>query len=152
MSVRPEDLPAGPDGGWPETEDRPANPFEAAWPFDVKSPLIEGLISDRRFLSVMLVDVTGLDWPAISGHLQTVRDIAAAKRMVPVVVVDLTDFRGLVEEGLAYDTLPNIAANAPLAPDLDWPSYVARRRQLLREKWRPAAIVNLGAGPEWDVP
>lgn len=134
-----------------ETEDGPANAFEAAWPFNSDSPQVTGLLREDRFLSILLVDVTGLDWTAISGHLDSVRDIAATKRMVPVLVVDLLDFRGLVEEGLAYDTLPNVAGNRPFAEDLDWAAYLAARRRLLRDKWRPAAIINLGLNADWGA-
>lgn len=133
-------------------DDRPANAFEAAWPFNADSPHVSGVLSEEKFLSIMLVDVTGLDWPAIAGRLETLRDIARTKEMVPVFVVDLVDFRDLVTAGIVYDTLPSLAANVPLAEDLDWGSYLVRRRHLLREKWRPAAIINLGQGPDWDAP
>ena len=132
-------------------EERPANAFEAAWPFDSDSPQVAGVWRGDKFLSIMLVDVTGLEWETITGHLETIRDIAKDKNMVPVFVVDLVEFRGLIEENLAYDTLPNVAANAPFAQELDWPSYLDWRRQLLREKWRPAAIINLGLNADWDA-
>lgn len=135
-----------------QEQEKPANAFEAAWPFNADSPHVEGVLRDDAFLSVMLVDVTGLDWATISTYLDTVRDTAKAKNMVPVFVVDLVDFRGLIAENLAYDTLPNVAANAPLDANLDWPSYLAWRRHLLKKKWLPAAIINLGHNADWDAP
>ena len=64
----------------------------------------------------------------------------------------MLDYGALATAQVAYDTLPNPAANAPLAPELDWDAYIARRRTLLREKWRPAAIITLGTAPDWDAP
>ena len=134
-----------------QEQERPANAFEAAWPFNSDSPHVEGVMREDAFLSVMLVDVTGLEWETISAHLNTVRETAKAKNMVPVFVVDLVDFKGLIAENLAYDTLPNAAANAALDANLDWPSYLERRRHLLRKKWLPAAIINLGRNADWDT-
>jgi hypothetical protein len=34
-------------------------------------------------------------------------------------------------------------------PNRDWSAYVARCRQLLADKWQPAAIVHLGTHAEW---
>lgn len=135
-----------------DERDGPENAFEAAWPFNADSPHVAGVMRNDAFLSVMLVDVTGLDWEEIRSYLETVRDTARSKNMVPVLVVDLVDFRGLIAEKLAYDTLPNVAANAPLDADLDWPGYLVWRRHLLKEKWRPAAIINLGRNADWDAP
>ncbi|WP_254446413.1 hypothetical protein [Ruegeria sp. HKCCD8929] len=134
-----------------DPDDSPADVFEAAWPFNADSAQVEGVLREDRFLSVMLVDVTGLDWEAITRHLETVREIAKTKEMVPVFVVDLVEFRGLIAENMAYDTLPIVLANEELEQDLDWSGYLARRRQLLREKWRPAAIINLGLSADWDA-
>lgn len=140
-----------PDPGEPdEAAERPLTPAETAWPFNADSPVIEGFTRSDRLLRVLIVDVTGLDWDAIEPRLDMIRQVAREKQMVPVVVVDLVDYAGLRGSGLAYDCLPNATANATLAADLDWTAYIARRRQLLREKWRPAAIVNLGDGPSWD--
>lgn len=147
--------PADPDPqqkGQDLPDEVPTNAFEAAWPFNSDSPLVAGLLDRDRFISILLVDVTGLDWEAIAGHLPTIRDIADSKRMVPVLVVDLLDYRDLVAEGLAYDTLPNLAANEPLCRELDWTAYLAWRRHLLTEKWRPSAVVNLGPNADWDAP
>ncbi|MFL4470171.1 hypothetical protein ACERZ8_09915 [Tateyamaria armeniaca] len=132
-------------------DERPANAFEASWPFNADSPQVDGVARDDKLLSTMLVDVTGLGWDEIARYLDAVRDSAKAKNMVPIFIVDLVEYRGLIAEGLAYDTLPNVAANAPFARDLDWPSYLAYRRRLLREKWRPSAIINLGPNAGWDV-
>lgn len=123
--------------------EKPTDAFEAAWPFNADSPQVDGVMRDDKFLSTMLVDVTGLEWDEIVGYLDTVRDTAKAKNMVPVFIVDLVEYRGLISEGLAYDTLPNMVANARLTPELDWPAYIAHRRRVLREKWLPAAIINL---------
>ena len=133
-------------------EDIPANAFEAAWPFNADSSQVAGVVSDARFLSIMLVDVTGLEWNAIAEHLPMIRDVARTRTMVPVLVVDLVDFRGLIAENLAYDTLPNVGLNGTLDVALDWDGYLMWRRHLLREKWRPAAIINLGLGADWDTP
>ncbi|MEM7320440.1 MAG: hypothetical protein AAF408_15655 [Pseudomonadota bacterium] len=144
-----DETPAGDDALLPEG---PADAFEAAWPFNVDSPQVRDVLREARFLSVMLVDVTGLTWEEITPHLATVRDIARSKEMVPVLIVDLVDYHGLIAEALAYDTLPNLAANCSLDRGLDWRAYLARRRQILQEKWRPAAIINLGTGDEWEAP
>ena len=139
----------------PETEQipetAPRDAYEAAWPFNSDSSQVAGRLREDRFLATMLVDVTGLEWADISGHLQTVRDIAASKEMVPILVVDLVDYRPLIEEGLAYDTLPNTALYAELARELDWDAYLSCRRKLLLDKWRPAATINLGRNPDWDL-
>ncbi|MEP1201198.1 hypothetical protein [Tateyamaria sp.] len=154
MTSGPETPPKAtePSTFFAQEQERPANAFEAAWPFNADSPHAEGVMREDAFLSVMLVDVTGLEWETISTYLKTVHDTAKAKNMVPVFVVDLVDFRGLIAESLAYDTLPNVVANAPLDADLDWPSYLAWRRHLLRKKWLPAAIINLGRNADWDAP
>lgn len=133
----------------PPNDDPPASLAEAAWPFNTDSPQIAGVLRADRFLSVMLVDVTGLDWEGITGCLPMIREVAQAKEMVPVLIVDLSDYSGLVAENLAYDTMPNAAANAPLEPALDWEGYRAVRRRNLREKWRPKVVAVFGTAPEW---
>ena len=141
-----------PPGDNADGSDRPADAFEAAWPFNADSAQVEGLLRSDRFMSIMLVDVTGLHWDQIATYLDTVRETARTKEMVPVFIVDLIDYRPLIAENLAYDTLPNAALNAPLSPELDWPSYLAWRRTLLRDKWHPAAIITLGPHAEWEAP
>ncbi|MGP3698913.1 hypothetical protein [Rhodobacter sp. NSM] len=125
-------------------------PDAAAWPFNADSPVVEGLVRADRPVSVMLVDLTGLDWPRIEPLLPVARDVAREQEMVPVLVVDLVDFRGLRQAGFAYDTLPNAAANASFAEG-DWLSYLARRRAVLVAKWQPRAIVHLGTRAEWET-
>ncbi|ABN78239.1 hypothetical protein [Cereibacter sphaeroides] len=127
----------------------PLDPDAAAWPFTADSPVIAGVARQDRPLAIMLVDLTGLDWPEIEPLLPVAREVAREQEMVPVLVVDLVDFRGLRGAGLAYDTLPNAAANAPLGAG-DWPAYLARRRAVLLSKWQPAAIVHLGTRAEWE--
>ncbi len=133
----------------PQQEDAPAlSPYAAAWPFTPESPAITGFTRTDQKLAVMLVDVTHLDWPQIEPLLPVAREAAIERNMVPVLIVDLVDFTGLRKTDFAYDVLPNAAANVPFQPSLDWPAYVARRRALLTEKWRPAAIVHLSQQAE----
>ena len=151
-STKPPKDVSAPEPDQTLAADTPANAFEAAWPFNADSPQVQGVMRPDRFLSIMLVDVTGLEWDAIAAYLDTVRDTAKAREMVPVFIVDLVDFRGLIDAGLAYDTLPNVTANAALDETLDWAAYLSWRRHLLTEKWHPAAIINLGHSPDWGAP
>lgn len=121
---------------------------ELTWPFNTDSPVLDGLEVFDRPLEVMLVDVTGLDWNEIEPLLPLARSTASQRGMVPVIVVDLMDFGGLRQSGIAYDVLPNAAANARLYRADNWPEYLSRRRTLLTEKWRPAAIVHLSGRAE----
>ena len=121
----------------------------AAWPFTPDSPVLESVTDRDRALSIMLVNLCGLDWPQIENLLPLARTGAEDQDMVPVLVVDLTDLVPLRKTGLAYDALPNVAANSALLPELDWRAYFARRRALLIEKWQPAAIVHLGNNLDW---
>jgi len=120
-----------------------------AWPFNTDAEVLGDRLARRAGVVVMLIDLTGLDWPEIEPLLPLIRTMAAEKDMVPVLVVDLADVVAVRRTGLTYDALPNAAANAHLAPDQDWPAYVARCRQLLAQKWRPGAIVHLGTRAEW---
>lgn len=125
------------------------DPALAAWPFNRDSPVIQGRVQDDRPLTIMLVDLSGLDWPEIEPLLTVADEVSQAQGMVPVLVVDLVDPTPLHKAGFAYDMLPCAAANAALSVGLDWPAYLARRRAILSEKWRPGAIVHLGARSEW---
>ena len=131
---RPEDL------GWDQT-----------WPFNPDSPVIEGIARFDRPLSIMLVDLSGLDWPQIETLLPVVQASARAQEVLPVLIVDLLDFTGLRDAGFAFDVLPNAVANRPFRPEHDWDGYIDRRRRLLVEKWKPVSIVRLSdhAG-EWE--
>ena len=120
-----------------------------AWPFTTDAEVLGDRLTRQTAVVVMLIDLTGLDWDQIEPLLPLIRAMAAEKDMVPVLVVDLADIVAVRRSGLAYDALPNAAANAHLAPGQDWPGYVARCRQLLAQKWRPGAIVHLGTRAEW---
>ena len=120
-----------------------------AWPFNTDAEVLGDRLSRHVAVITMLIDLTGLDWTEIDPLLPLIRAMAAEKDMVPVLVVDLADIVAVRRSGLAYDALPNAAANAHLAPDQDWSAYVARCRQLLAQKWQPGAIVHLGTRAEW---
>ena len=120
-----------------------------AWPFNTDAEVLGDRLSRNTAVVTMLIDLTGLDWSGVAPLLPLIRAMAAEKDMVPVLVVDLADIVAVRRTGLAYDALPNAPANARLAPDQDWPGYVARCRQLLAQKWRPGAIVHLGTRAEW---
>ena len=120
-----------------------------AWPFNTDADVLGDRLARQVAVVVMLIDLTGLDWPQIEPLLPLIRSTAAEKDMIPVLVVDLADIVAVRRTGLPYDALPNAAANAHLAPEQDWPAYVARCRQLLAQKWRPGAIVHLGTRAEW---
>lgn len=122
---------------------------ETAWPFVSDSPVIEDVVSPDRTLSIMLVNLCGLDWPEIEPLLPLARQGADEQQMLAVLVVDITGHMPLHNAGFAYDVLPNVDANTALLPDLDWRAYFARRRALLIEKWRPEAIVHLGSDRDW---
>ncbi|TYC55864.1 hypothetical protein FMN50_11695 [Rhodobacterales bacterium] len=124
-------------------------PEEASWPFIQESPVLKDAPQSGHAVSIMLVNMCGLDWEDIERLLPVARQGANKQKMVPVLVVDLADVVPLRNAGLAYDMLPNIPANATLLPDLDWNAYAARRRALLIEKWRPEAIVHLGSDRNW---
>lgn len=126
-----------------------SDPAEAAWPFVPDSPAVAETLQHGGAVKVMLVDLTGLDWDTIEPLLATAREVARAQGMVPVLAVDTTDMTDLRKAAMAYDTLPNAAANAPLAQGLDWAAYVARCRRLLADKWQPAAVVHLGTHADW---
>lgn len=120
-----------------------------AWPFNADAAVLGNHAARQAAVSIMLIDLTGLDWPQIAPLLPLIRSMVAEKVMVPVLVVDLADIVAVRRTGLPYDALPNAAANAHLAPAQDWPAYVARCRQLLAQKWQPAAIVHLGTRADW---
>lgn len=117
--------------------------WDHTWPFNPDSPVIEGTARTDRPLAIMLVDLTGLEWHEIEPLLPLARSGAAAQEMLPLLVVDLLDFSALRHAGFAFDVLPNAAANLTFRPDHDWSAYLARRRRLMAEKWKPAAIVRL---------
>jgi hypothetical protein len=125
---------------------------DLAWPFNTDAEILGDRLARSVQTTVMLVDLTGLDWPAIDPLVPLIIGMAAEKDMVPVLVVDRADVVAVRRTGLPYDMLPDGAANAGL-PDhgagLDWPAYVARCRQLLAAKWQPAAIVHLGTHADW---
>ena len=120
-----------------------------AWPFNADADVLGDRLARQSAVVVMLIDLTGLDWPQIEPLLPLIRSTAAEKDMIPVLVVDQADIVAVRRTGLPYDALPNSAANAHLAPEQNWPAYVARCRQLLEQKWRPGAIVHLGTRAEW---
>lgn len=132
----------------PAVADTPDWRADLTWPFNTDSPVLDGLKASDHPLEVMLVDVTGLEWPDIEPLLPLARKTALERGMVPVIVVDLTEFGDLRQSGLAYDVLPNAAANAQLFRSGNWLGYLERRRLLLTEKWRPAAIVHLSGRAE----
>lgn len=117
--------------------------WDHTWPFNPDSPVIKETARVGQPLSIMLVDLTGLDWPEIEPLLPVARSSSTAQDMLPVLIVDLLDFSALRQAGFAFDVLPNAVANQPFRLEYDWDSYLARRRRLLSEKWKPAAIVRL---------
>jgi hypothetical protein len=125
---------------------------DLAWPFNTDAGILGDRLARGVETVVMLVDLTGLDWPAIEPLVPLIAGMAAEKDMVPVLVVDRADVVAVRRTGLPYDMLPDAAANAGLphhGAGLDWPAYVARCRQLLAGKWQPAAIVHLGTHADW---
>ncbi|TAG22450.1 MAG: hypothetical protein EAZ40_08140, partial [Rhodobacterales bacterium] len=122
-----------------------ALPEDLAWPFNTDAEVLGDRLARGVPTAVMLVDLTGLDWPAIEPLVQLITSTAAEKDMVPVLVVARAEIVAVRRTGLPYDTLPDVAANAGLPdtmPGRDWPAYVARCRELLAAKWQPAAIVH----------
>lgn len=135
---------------WKNKEDpETLDPDEAAWPFNTDSPVLEGTVRPDRTLSIMLVNLCGLDWSEIEPLLPVAEAGAKKQEMLPVIIVDMTDLVPLRKAGLAYDVLPNVTVNSALLPDLDWRAYFVRRKALLIEKWRPEAIVHLGSDQDW---
>ena len=125
---------------------------DLAWPFNTDAEVLGCRLEQGLQTKLMLVDLTGLDWPAIEPLVPLITSMSAEKDMVPVLVVDRADMLAVRRTGLPYDTLPDTAANAGLpdpVPGRDWPAYVARCRQLLAAKWQPAAIVHLGTHADW---
>jgi hypothetical protein len=125
---------------------------DLAWPFTTDAKVLGDRLARGLKTEIMLVDLSGLDWPAIAPLVPLITSMAVEKDMVPVLVVDCADVLSVRRTGLPYDTLPDAAANAGLPdpmPGRDWPAYVARCRHLLAAKWQPAAIVHLGAHAEW---
>ena len=123
-----------------------------AWPFNIDAEVLGDRLERGLNTVVMLVDLTGLDWPGIAPMVPLITSMAAEKGMIPVLVVDRANILEVRRTCLVYDTLPDAAANAGLinrSPDCDWPGYIARCRQLLAAKWQPAAIVHLGTHAEW---
>src|SRR5699024_7455680 len=115
----------------------------AAWPFTADSAAAQEVLAQGHDVNILLADAVGLDWPEIDALLPVARDVAAEQGLVLVLLVDLVDFAALRATGLVYDTVPNVAANARLAPELDWAAYVAWRRKLAHDKWQPTATVRL---------
>jgi hypothetical protein len=138
-------------GATPINQVAQLDPAEAAWPFNPDSAQIAGTIRLDRPLSILLVDVTGLDWRQIELLLPTAHSVAHDKGLTPVLVVDLADYSEVRNSGLAYDVLPNVAANVSFAPALDWDTYLAARRRILQRKWNPTAIIKLGPGQPWGL-
>lgn len=130
----------------PAAQRSPADLEAAAWPFTTDSPVVHDVLAQGGEVRILLADALGLDWSEIAPLLPVARDVASDQGLVMVLLVDLVEFAGLRASGLAYDAVPNAAANARLAPDLDWAAYVAWRRKLAIDKWQPAATVTLGAG------
>ena len=120
-----------------------------AWPFDTDAVVLGDRLARNTAVVIMLIDLTGLDWAGIEPLLPLITSMAAEKDMVPVLVIDRADVVAVRRSGMVYDALPNAAANAHMAPDQDWPEYVARCRQLMAQKWQPGAIVHLGTRAEW---
>jgi hypothetical protein len=139
----------------PETDlDQTPPPLrdQLAWPFNTDAAVLGDRLERGAQTVVMLVDLTGLDWPAIAPLVPLITSMAAEKDMVPVLVVDSADMVEVRRTGLPYDTLPDASANAGVldrAARMDWTGYIARCRQLLAAKWQPGAIVHLGAHAEW---
>ena len=135
---------------WKKNDElEPLDPDEAAWPFNTDSPVLESTLRPDRALSIMLVNLCGLDWTEIESLLPIAEDGAKKQEMLPVIVVDMTDLVPLRRTGLAYDVLPNVTVNSTILPELDWRAYFTRRKTLLIEKWRPEAIVHLGSDQDW---
>ncbi|MEP1572749.1 hypothetical protein [Roseibium album] len=122
---------------------------EATWPFNTDSPVLQDVVRQDRTLSIMLVNLCGLDWVEIEPLLPVARAGAREQDMLPVIIVDMTDVVPLRSTSLAYDVLPSVRANSPILPELDWRAYFARRKALLIEKWQPEAIVHLGSDQDW---
>jgi hypothetical protein len=130
----------------PATQRSLADLEAAAWPFTKDSPVVHDVLAQGGDVRILLADAIGLDWSEIAPLLPVACDVASEQGLVMVLLVDLVEFSGLRATEIAYDAVPNAAANARLAPDLDWAAYVVWRRKLAHDKWQPAATVNLGAG------
>ena len=70
---------------------------------------------------------------------------AAPLDVLPVFVLDTTNFEPLRHRRALFEHLPPAAERAARWPGLDWELYTARRFTLLCWKWQPLRVVGFGA-------
>ncbi|MGB5560207.1 MAG: hypothetical protein WBN04_19610 [Paracoccaceae bacterium] len=116
------------------------------YPLNTDSPHVAYLLETDERVRFYLVDMSGLAEAAVAALLPVVRAEMERRRVVPVFVTDLTDYRVLREAGVIFESLPPADESATLLPDCDWQ---ARRRAimgLIRDKWAPSGETDFGTG------
>jgi len=91
-----------------------------------------------------VVMIYALDMPA-SEFAPSVAHLAARMRGAKLVVVHSSfDFQPMMAQKQAFEVLPDLAQMQRFPRLMNWPQYMADRRDLLLAKWRPDRAVAFG--------
>lgn len=121
------------------TED-PDPKAKAAYPLKPDSP---HALADGEPSRFFLIDVCGLNPSQIAVHCETIKSVMKSRKLIPVFVTDLDDFRVFRDNSLIFEALPPIASSTHNAPDLDWTQRHTDLRNLLHRKWQPVGDMKL---------
>jgi hypothetical protein len=92
----------------------------------------------------VLITLLGLDRETAEQLLPGATEAAEKAAEFPIVVVSVTDvFATLVARRVAFEFVPPYSL-VRLAGREAWESYAAKKMDLIRAKWKPAAEMSLG--------
>ena len=123
-----------------------AKHVELAYPLNRLSPHAAASLAAGEKARFFLVDMRGLTAEAARALLPVIDADMKGRRLVPVIVTDLTDYRAFREAEVIFEAVPPLADSARIAPDLDWVRRQAEVMALIRDKWRPVGETALGPG------
>ncbi|MCV2864993.1 hypothetical protein [Defluviimonas sp. WL0075] len=124
-----------------------------AYPFRPEARLVQASVAAGKAPAFHLVDVTGRDAGFIGALIPTATGVLAELGLIPVFVTDTLDLAPFRASGAIVEVVPDAAACAGLAPDLDWDRYRRDRFRAIARKWNARGISALSPdGTPLDLP
>ena len=112
--------------------------YKRCFPLNTDSPHAAHLLGTDERARFFLIDMSGLTSDAIKALLPTVTAEMARRRVVPVFITDLLDYRVFREANVIFEALPPVFESAALLPDMAWRARRNDIFELIRDKWKPA--------------
>lgn len=125
----------------PARQAPPAPPPQPAGASDAKC---KGSARRGGNVLVAVLDLTG---ESLEQVLDMVGKQCAANGTRPVFVTESMDLLPFRLRRLAVEQVVDAEARAVSAPELPWRLYRARQLRLIRERWKPVAVVSFGRRP-----